>query len=251
MRETETVPIQDDATAAGRTPVPRPLSLSDYPESDGKPMAETPIHWHATVDAAQPLHDFYRDRADVYVGSDMMMYYREGDVRACVSPDVFVAIGVPKLPERRVWRTWVEGKLADFVLEITSLSTRREDDVTKRKLYAELGVGEYWQFDPEGDYLEPMLQGRRLESDGEYRALALERRDGSLCHGTMLGLELRLQGDRLRLFDPRRGDYLLTPREKEEALRGTEEALRGTEEALRALQAENEDLRRRLQRRGE
>ena len=52
----------------------------------------------------------------------------------------------------------------------------------------------------------------------------------------MLGLELRLQGDRLRFFDPRRGGYLLTPREKEEA--------------LRALQAENEDLRRRL-RRGE
>ena len=236
MRETETVPIEDDATAAGRIPVPRPLALSDYPESDGKPMAETPIHWHATVDAAQSLHDFYRDRADVYVGSDMMMYYREGDIRACVSPDVFVAIGVPKLPERRVWRTWVEGKLADFVLEITSLSTRREDEVTKRKLYAEMGVREYWQFDPEGDYLEPMLQGRRLESDGEYRALALERRDGILSHGTMLGLELRLQGDRLRLFDPRRGDYLLTPREKEEA--------------LRALQAENEDLRRRL-RRGE
>ena len=258
MRETETVPTQDDATAVARKAVPRPLSLSDYPESDGKPMAETPIHWHATVDAAQPLHDFYRDRADVYVGSDMMMYYREGDIRACVSPDVFVAIGVPKLPERRVWRTWVEGKLADFVLEITSLSTRREDEVTKRKLYAELGVREYWQFDPEGDYLEPMLQGRRLESDGEYRALAMERRDGTLSHGTMLGLELRLQGDRLRLFDPRRGDYLLTPREKEEALRGTEEALRGTEEvlrgteeALRALQAENEDLRRRLQRRGE
>ena len=82
MRETETVPTQDDATAVARKAVPRPLSLSDYPESDGKPMAETPIHWHATVDAAQSLHDFYRDRADVYVGSDMMMYYREGDIRA-------------------------------------------------------------------------------------------------------------------------------------------------------------------------
>ena len=237
MRETETAPIQDDPTAAGRTSAPRPLSLSDYPESDGKPMAETPIHWRATVDAALPLQDFYRDRADVYVGSDMMMYYREGDIRACVSPDVFVAIGVPKLPERRVWRTWVEGKLADFVLEITSLSTRRVDEGTKKELYAELGVREYWQFDPEGDYLEPMLQGRRLGSDGEYRTLALERRNGVLGHGTMLGLELRLEGDRLRFFDPRRGDYLPTSWEKEEA--------------LRALQAENEDLRRRLHRRGE
>ena len=110
MRETETVPTDDDATPARRTGAPEPLSLSDYPESDGKPMAETPIHWHATVDAAQPLQEFYRDRADVYVGSDMMMYYREGDIRACVSPDVFVAFEAPKLPERRVWRTWVEGR---------------------------------------------------------------------------------------------------------------------------------------------
>ena len=96
-----------------------------------------------------------------------------------------------------------------------------------------------------------MLQGRRLGPDGEYRTLALERRHGALCHGTILGLELRLEGDRLRFFDPRRGAYLLTAREKEEALRGQEEALRGAEEALRAAQAENADLRRRLQQRGE
>ena len=236
MRETETVPTQDDATAVARKAVPRPLSLSDYPESDGKPMAETPIHWHATVDAAQSLHDFYRDRADVYVGSDMMMYYREGDIRACVSPDVFVAIGVPKLPERRVWRTWVEGKLADFVLEITSLSTRREDEVTKRKALRGAGCSGVLAVRsgrrlPGADAARPPAGvGRRVPSAGPGAT------GWNPCHGTMLGLELRLQGDRLRFFDPRRGGYLLTPREKEEA--------------LRALQAENEDLRRRL-RRGE
>ena len=202
MRETETVPTDDDATFGRAPDAPERLPLSAYPESDGKPMAETPIHWHATVDAAQPLQEFYRDRADVYVGSDMMMYYREGDIRACVSPDVFVAFGVPKLPERRVWRTWVEGKLADFVLEITSLGTRRVDEVTKTALYAELGIREYWQFDPEGDYLEPMLKGRRLGSDGQYRTLTLRKRDGALCHESLLGLELRLEGARLRYFDP-------------------------------------------------
>ena len=149
-----------------------------------------------------------------------------------------------------MWRTWVEGKLADFVLEITSLGTRRVDEVTKTALYAELGIREYWQFDPEGDYLEPMLKGRRLGSDGQYRTLTLRKRDGALCHGSLLGLELRLEGERLRYFDPRRGEYLRTTREKEAALRGTEEALRGTEEALRAAQAENAELKRRLDRLG-
>ena len=149
MRE----PIQlrrPERSAAERSAIP-PLAPSDYPESDGKPMAETPKHWSATVDAALPLKEFYRDRPDVYVGSDMMMYFREGDPRRSVSPDVFVALGVPKLPERRVWLTWLEGKLADFVLEVTSKSTRRVDEGRKARLYEELGVSEYWQFDREGE----------------------------------------------------------------------------------------------------
>ena len=34
-----------------------------------------------------------------------------------------------------------------------SRSTRAEDQGRKRKVYASLGVGEYWLFDPTGDYL--------------------------------------------------------------------------------------------------
>ena len=88
-----------------------------------------------------------------------------------------------------------------------------------------------------------MLKGRRLGSDGRYRTLTLRKRDGALCHGSLLGLELRLEGERLRIFDPRRGEYLRTAGEKEEALRGTEAA-------LRAARAENAELRRRLDRLG-
>ena len=91
-------------------------------------MAETPIHWLATVDATNPLRLFYQDRRDVYVASDMFVYYVEGDLRRSVVPDVWVAFGVPKLPERRTWLIWLEGKAPDFVLEITSKSTKREDE---------------------------------------------------------------------------------------------------------------------------
>ena len=227
------------ADPSAKPSVRRPLAPSDYPDSDGKPMAETPKHWSATVDAALPLMEFYRDRPDVYVGSDMMMYYQEGDPRRSVSPDVFVALGVPKLPERRVWLTWLEGKLADFVLEVTSKSTRREDEGRKARLYAELGVSEYWQFDREGDYLEPRLKGRRLGPDGKYRALSLEERDGALCHASLLGLELRLEGETLRLFDPVRGGYLQTYEE-------SQAALRAAAVARRAAEARIEELERRL-----
>ncbi len=34
-----------------------------------------------------------------------------------MSPDVFVAFGPNKEPERRIWKVWEEGKAADFVLD--------------------------------------------------------------------------------------------------------------------------------------
>lgn len=267
MQETETVPITDDATEtpspAGPPTTGKP-SLYDYPESDGKPMAETPWHMQAMVDAIWALKEHFRDlpdvsRRDVYVGGNMMMYYVEDDTRTSVSPDVFVTFGVPRLPERRVWRTWTEGgKLADFVLEVTSKSTRREDEATKSELYAKLGVREYWQFDPEGDYLDPMLKGRRLDPGGVYRPLVLEERDGALCHGSLLGLELRLEGDRLRFFDPAGGGYLLTASEKDAALAEKDAALAETQAArdaaeagLRAAETEIAELKRRLRLRGD
>ena len=210
-------------------PVRRILAPSDYPESDGKPMAETPLHRRATIDATSPLEDFYRERSDVFVGSDMFVYYVEGDLKRSVVPDVWVAFGVPKLPERRTWLTWLEGKGPDFVLEITSKSTKREDEVKKKRLYEELGVREYWQFDPTGDYLDPILKGRVLGSEGNYLDLVLKERDGVLRHASLLGLELCLEGERLFYFDPARNIRLLTCADKDDALQTAEQALQKAE----------------------
>ncbi len=199
-----------------------PLAPSDYPERDGNPMAETPIHWRATVDATEPLHGYFEQRSDVYVNSDMLMYYMEGDLRRSVAPDVWVAFGVPKLPERRTWLVWLEGKGPDFVLEITSRSTKREDEGRKKSVYEQLGVREYWQFDPTGDYLDPILKGRELGPDGKYRDLVLQERDGVLSHPSLLGLDLCLQNGRLYYFDPVRKARLLSPAEERNARRVAE-----------------------------
>ena len=92
--------------------------------------------------------------------------------------------------------------------------------------------------------LDPRLKGRRLGPDGAYRPVVLEEREGALCHASLLGLELRLEAARLRLFHPRRGGYLLTFEEKMEALAAAEaardrEALaRRTAEAARDQEAQ-------------
>ncbi len=218
-------------------------------------MSETGRHWHATVDFAKPLHVFMLNRPDAYVGSDMFMYFREGDPSAVVSPDVFVAFGAPKEPLRDTWKLWEEGVAPAFVLEVTSKSTRDEDEFGKKAVYESLGVLEYWQFDPTGDYLDPILKGHRLQPDGTYEQLGLEARDDGLCrHSDVLGLDLRLAGDRLRLFDPAQDAYLLTHEEHANALFRAEEAQRLAEaerdqemrkrQAAEALVAE---LRRRAQ----
>ena len=176
----------------------------------------------------------------------MLMYYQEGDSRRRVSPDVFVAFGVPKLPERRVWLTWEEGKGPDFVLEVTSRSTRKEDEKGKKALYERLNVREYWQFDPLGEYLNPRLRGYVLGTDGKYRERVLEERTGALSHDSLLGLTLRLEGERLRLFDPRRGEYLLTHSEERQARQAIEAERDQALEAQRIAQARLAELERRL-----
>ena len=210
----------------------------DYPETDGQPMAETPAHRDAMMDAIQVLRRHFAHRPDVYVSGNMMMYYEEGEPRRCVSPDVFVAVGVED-KDRRTYLLWREAKGPDFVLEVTSKSTRRNDQVTKRALYEWMGVSEYVLYDPLGEYLSPSLQGFAL-SGGRYVELEGRRLPGGerALHSEVLGLSLHVRArDRaLRLYDPVSGEDLLTPveaaaaREEAEARAEREAAARGEAE---------------------
>ena len=193
--------------------------LVHYPVEDDEPMSETGLHRKVSIDAGVVLELHHLNRPDAYVGGNCFMYPEEGKHEIVVSPDIFVAYDVPKEPLREVWKVWVEGKAPDFILEVTSKSTRKDDERKKKDLYERHGVKEYWQFDPTGDYLDPILKGRALGADGRYFELELEERNGGLCRfSEVLGLDLRLEDQRLRFFDPKRGEYLPTPDEQQQAL---------------------------------
>lgn len=220
----------------------------DYPTSDGRPMAETDLHWNDMVDVVQTLKERYRDDPNVYVGSNLLLFYEEGNRRKHVAPDAFVVRGVPKLPPRDYYLLWKEGKVPEVVIEITSKTTEREDRTKKRLLYRDvLKVAEYFQFDPTEDYLKPPLQGQRLVA-GEY--VDIEPVEGRLP-SAILGLHLERRGVELRLYDPATGRCLLTPAERaaeeHEARRRAEEALQREAEARQQVEAENERLRRELE----
>jgi len=197
-----------------------------YPETDGKPMAETDVHIDVLIYLREALKDHFREAPQVYVAGNMLLYYEEGNPAACVAPDVFVVQGVAKR-ERRTYRLWEEGQPPAVVFEITSRGTRLEDLGTKRALYAMLGVQEYFLYDPLGEYLRPPLQGYRLQ-EGEYQRLP-SGGEGELV-SQVLGVELRVEAGRLRVVDLATGERLLTPAEAQTARRAAEAEL----ERLRA-----------------
>ena len=210
---------------------PAPVEI-DYPAEDGVPMAETDAQGIPLMYAVTGLRDYFRQRPDVYVSGNLLIYYEEGNRNASVAPDVFVVIGVPNHP-RPTYRVWEEGKVPDFVLEITSRHTRDEDEGPKRDLYERLGVQEYWQYDPTGDYLEPPLRGMRLD-DGEYRLMAPSWKDETqVMFSTVLGLELRIEGGDLRFRDPLSGERVRTLSESNEERRRAEQELQHAEQELR------------------
>jgi Uma2 family endonuclease len=220
-----------------RNGVTRRTRPIEYPESDGKPMAETDLHRDEMNRLIDTLKDHFAAEPDVYVSGNLFLYYEEGNPRASTAPDVFVVRGVPG-GRRRIYKLWEEGPPPLFVIEVTSRKTRREDFGKKRELYARLGVPEYFMYDPEADYLRPALQGLVLQG-GEYLPMT-PAPDGSLPSET-LNLWLRLEDGRLMLVDRATGEPLPSPRDRaaEATARAEAEAIarRAAEERVARLEA--------------
>ncbi|HSS79145.1 MAG TPA: Uma2 family endonuclease [Thermoanaerobaculia bacterium] len=218
----------------------------EYPDSDGQPMAETEIHLNEMVDLLAALKRRYRGAPDVYVGGDMFLYYRQGDPRSVVAPDVFFVRGVPR-GVRKTFKLWEEGVPPCFIVEVTSGSTRDEDIRKKKTLYEQLGVEEYFLHDPEGDYLSPQLQGFRLFND-RYAPIR-PNPDGSL-ESRSTGLTLRIEGTNLRLIDTATGERQLWVEEVDLDWQREKEARQAAEARASRIEEELASLRAELERKG-
>ncbi len=202
-----------------------------YPESDGEPMGETDKHIELIIDLRLTLREFFQAEEFVYVGSNLMFYYVEGDPTKSISPDVFVARGVGK-HARRTYLLWEEGQPPNVAFEISSRKTRKDDLTWKKQLYAWIGVQEYFIFDPEYK-LTPPLRAFRLRG----RELIEEVVTGNRVFSAELGLELINDGQTLRLFNPRTNELLRTP--DEEVIARHQAEARLAQEAVKRHQAED------------
>jgi len=209
-----------------------------YPESDGKPMAETPEHLEAMLYLIDALQRYFAERQDVYIAGNQFLYWVEGNPSQRVTPDVYVAFGVPKRPWRATWKVWEIGKAPDVIIELTSRSTAGEDLDRKYRLYQRLGVQEYILIDVRREYLiEPVILHRLV--GGTYQQMPTEHPSDHewRVHSELLGLEVVVRaedgGYQVRLFDPVRGRTIPTGMELAEQAAQMEARLQELEAELR------------------
>ncbi|WP_265265823.1 Uma2 family endonuclease, partial [Spirulina subsalsa] len=126
---------------------------------------------------------------------------------------------------------WEEGEVPTVIFEMTSPSTRTQDMEFKKTLYEQLGVAEYWLFDPRGEWIPEQLRGYRLGEE----VYGLIEDSYSVALGLRLAVEERLIG----FYRGDTGERLLLPEElrvawQQERERAEQERERAEQERERA-----------------
>ncbi|MCA6573549.1 MAG: Uma2 family endonuclease [Pseudanabaena sp. M57BS1SP1A06MG] len=223
-----------------------------YPSEDGEPLAETSIHADAIIVTVGVLRNYlaskFSERSPVVL-ADQFLYYAQGFPKLRVSPDIMLIFEIPQVPYDN-YKIWDTGKVPSIIFEITSPKTQAKDKEFKRNLYEDIGVQEYWLFDPKGEWIPEKLRGYRLdyrERDEDYIYYPIT--DGQ---SHVLGLRLEVQEHLIDFYELETGEKLLMPFELNFALqhqkqltvqesdRAEQERLRAEQEATRANAAELE-----------
>jgi Uma2 family endonuclease len=193
----------------------------DYPSSDGEPVAESFVHLYALLVTLEVLRQ-YLEGQQATVLANQFLYYSQGMPKLRVAPDVMVIFDVAP-GGRDNYKIWEEGQVPSVIFEMTSKGTQDHDKTFKKTLYEQLGVREYWLFDPRGEWVEGQLEGYRLEH-GLYRPITDSR-------SAPLKLHLQVEGQLIGFYREDSGEKLLIPQELYQALK---------QEALARQQAEQQ-----------
>ena len=161
---------------------------SEFPVSEAAPPEGDP-HFVAKVRTREVLGGFFtRTGRKVYLACELPVYYPGERMFA---PDVIAVVGVEP-HERMRWVVSAEGKGLDFALEIHVAGDRRKDLERNVERFARLGIREYFLFDRG----RLRLTGWRLVAGRRgYRAIVPQQ---GLFASEVLGLDLRVEGERLR-----------------------------------------------------
>jgi Putative restriction endonuclease len=222
-------------TAVILDPTANPAPEIFYPYSDGEPLAESYDHLYVIMTTLAMLLAHLKGQ-QATVLADQFLYYAQGFPRLRVAPDVMVIFNVPP-GGRDNYKIWEEGQVPSVIFEMTSPGTRSKDDVEKKNLYESLGVTEYWQFDPRGEWIPEKLRGYRLQGDPEPVYVPITNNQS-----TTLQLQLMVEDKIIAFYRLEDGVRLLPIEELNIALEQQQELIdqetqRADQEAQRADQA--------------
>ena len=172
-----------------------------YPCGDGTPVAETFDHLYVILITIEVLRQYLEDVQACVLGNQFL-YYSQGFPRLKCAPDVMVIFNVQP-GSRDSYKIWDEGEIPRVVFEMTSPGTRDKDEGFKKDLYAQIGIEEYWQFDPKGQWIEEKLRGYRLVNE---TYLPIETSESQA-----LGLRLEVSGALISFYRLDNGEKLLIP----------------------------------------
>jgi hypothetical protein len=127
------------------------------------------------------------------------------------------------------YKIWQERQVPQVIFEMTSAGTKTQDLESKKTLYEQLGVFEYWLFDPRGEWIGEQLRGYRLQGE-TYQIIA----DG---RSEPLKLRLEVEGELIGFYREDTGKKLLIPDELAQALREKDAQLQREQQKLAEMEA--------------
>ena len=232
---------------------PPVIPIDQFPEFPPRDDMQNPVHLHYPGHMSA-LHRHFGSSPDTIVISEAPLGWNAGQARAGLRiPDLLVARNVDRsvVMTAQGYSIDYHGKPPDFVLEVASKTTSRNDETGKRRDYAAFGASEYWRFDDtDGEYYQAALAGDRLVN-GVYEPIPVPEVSWAKYRGYSAALNLYVcwEYGYLRWYDPTAQRYLLTHDEEADARIAAEAAHIAAENELAAAEARIRQLESELRRR--
>ena len=182
------------------------------------------------------LHLHFGSADTTLVISEAALGWNLSQSEGILYPDLMIAFDIDRAAAIRVQGIAIDdaGKPPEFVMEIASRRTARNDYVYKRVSYARYGVPEYWRFDPTGGdrYPQPLAGDHLVEE--EYQPIDIERTGENLYRGysAVLNLDVRWEHGQLRWYDLESQAYVMTHSDEHTGRLAAEARVRELEEEL-------------------
>jgi Uma2 family endonuclease len=217
----------------------------DYPDDDGKPMANNSEQGKWIVVLYGNLCALLREVLEVYIAVDHLWYPVEGHPEISNAPDVMVVFGRPR-GRRGSYKQWEENDVpVTIAFEVLSPANTVPEMANKFAFYEDHGVEEYYIYDPDSNLLQIFV--RRGDVLVRYRRVAE-------FVSPRLGIRFDLSGPEMVIYNPDGSRFLTFEELKAEQERERQRADKAEQRAEKAqnqidsMQREAEQLRQRMAR---